>query len=65
MPASKYIARAEKAYRAGSCLRAGQLIDRIYVEIGRGRATAADRRRLRLLDEKFEKTCVRKTPKRP
>lgn len=53
------IAAATRAYARGSCLQAGQLIDRAYRQVGRGRVPAA----LRRLDERFERTCVRKHPR--
>lgn len=58
--ATKIIESATRAYARGSCLAAGQLIDKAYRQVGRARVPAA----LRKLDDKFERTCVRKHPKR-
>lgn len=60
MKAGEIIARAQKAYAAGNCLSAGQLIDRAYRRIGMRPVP----RSLKQLDEKFERTCVRKHPTR-
>lgn len=54
------IQRAARAYAKGSCLDAGQLIDQAYRQIGRQRVPAA----LRRLDDQFERTCVRRRPKK-
>jgi hypothetical protein len=58
--AQAIITRAAAAYAQGSCLKAGQLIDVAYRKIGSRRVPAT----LRRLDERFERTCVRKHPLR-
>lgn len=55
---SAIIERARRAYARGSCLQAGQLIDVAYRHVGLKRVPKA----LRQLDEKFERTCVKKRP---
>lgn len=54
------IRKAVRAYERGSCLGAGQLIDQAYRRVGMRAVPKA----LRQLDEKFERTCVKKRPSR-
>lgn len=61
MKTLRHIQAAERAYAKGSCLRAGQEIDRAYVGLGR-RPSRALRARLERLDSRFERHCVRKHP---
>ena len=58
----QHIQAAERAYSRGSCLRAGQEIDRAYVGLGR-RPSKALHARLERLDSRFERHCVRKHPR--
>lgn len=58
MKAAKLIERAARAYAAGSCLKAGQLIDQAYRRIG----SSAVPKTLKRLDDKFERTCVKRSP---
>lgn len=58
MKTKQVIAAATKAYVRGNCLDAGQLIDKAYRLVGRGRVPKA----LAKLDSKFERTCVKKRP---
>lgn len=53
------ITQAQAAYAKGSCLKAGKLIDDAYRLTGLRRVPKA----LHDLDEKFERTCVRRRPK--
>lgn len=65
--ARRHVLKAVRGYAAGRCLVAGQEIDRAYVAIGRAgtaRGIAAVKAALRRVDAKFERTCVRKSPKR-
>lgn len=55
---AKIIARAVRAYARGSCLNAGQLIDQAYRHVGLRPVPKA----LKKLDDKFERTCVKKRP---
>lgn len=55
------IALAERAFQGGKCLVAGQAIDRAYVALGK-RMDRRAWRRLKKVDEKFERACVRKRP---
>lgn len=61
MTALSHIVRAERAYARGRCLVAGQEIDKAYLKLG-CKPNRALRARLHRLDEKFERTCVRKHP---
>lgn len=54
----KHIEAAERAYARGSCLTAGQEIDKAYRSLGWRRSA-----RLARLDAKFERRCVRKRPR--
>lgn len=58
--AKTIISKAKRAFARGACLVAGQLIDKAYRSVGRGRVPHT----LRVLDDAFERTCVRKHPKR-
>lgn len=59
MRLSKVVALAQKAYAQGDCLKAGKYIDDAYRLAGVRRLPSA----LKKLDERFERTCVRKHPK--
>lgn len=61
--AVRIVTRAVAAYKRGSCLGAGQLIDKAYMALGK-RSDRQARAMLKELDEKFEKTCVKKHPSR-
>lgn len=56
------VVAAEKAFAAGNCLPAGKAIDQAYVALGQ-KMNKGTWRRLKKVDEKFERACVLKHPR--